>query len=91
MAWGLWDLEVTPWHQAFMVVSWLYLVGSAIYKMVVYGRIAASHVVGALVLLALVPVAFQLDLLTMGWLTTIVLLAISWWDIRHPVQGCERG
>ena len=69
----------------------LYLVGSAIYKKVVYGRIAASHVVGALVLLALVPVAFQLDLLTMGWLTTIVLLAISWWDIRHPVQGCERG
>ena len=30
MAWGLWDLDVTPWHQAFMVVSWLYLVGSAI-------------------------------------------------------------
>ncbi len=30
MAWGLWHLEITPWHQAFMVVSWLYLVGSAI-------------------------------------------------------------
>lgn len=30
MAWGLWNLNVTPWHQAFMVVSWLYLVGSAI-------------------------------------------------------------
>lgn len=30
MAWGLWHLNVTPWHQGFMAVSWLYLVGSAI-------------------------------------------------------------
>lgn len=29
MAWGLWSLNVDPWHRAFMVVSWLYLVGSA--------------------------------------------------------------
>lgn len=29
MAWGLWGLNVAPWHRGFMVVSWLYLVGSA--------------------------------------------------------------
>ncbi len=30
MAWGLWSLNIEPWHRGFMVVSWLYLVGSAI-------------------------------------------------------------
>ena len=65
----------------------LYLLGSAVYKKVVYGRIAASHVVGAVVLLALVPLAFRLDLLTIGWLTTVVLLAISWCDIRQPQRA----
>ena len=29
MAWGLWGLTITPWHRGFMVVSWLYVVGSA--------------------------------------------------------------
>ena len=68
----------------------IYLLGSAIYKKVVYGHITASHVVGAVVLLALVPVAVRLDLLTIGWLTTVVLLAVSWWDIwslRRSRQG----
>lgn len=60
----------------------LYLLGSAVYKQVVYGRLAASHIVGALALVALIPVSLRTDLLTMGWLTTIVLLAVSWWDLR---------
>lgn len=30
MAWGLWGLNIAPWHRGFMVVSWLYLVGSAV-------------------------------------------------------------
>lgn len=30
MVWGLWSLNIEPWHRGFMVVSWLYLVGSAI-------------------------------------------------------------
>ena len=61
----------------------VYLLGSAIYKRVVYGSIATSHVLGALALVALVPLSFKTDLLTMGWLTTAVLLAVSWWDIRR--------
>ena len=60
----------------------VYLLGSAIYKNVVYGRIALSHVLGAAVLLVLVPLSFGLDLLTTGWLTTLVLLAVAWWDLR---------
>lgn len=29
MAWGIWGLNITPWHRGFMVVSWLFLVSSA--------------------------------------------------------------
>ena len=29
MAWGLWSLGIDTWHRGFMVVGWLYLVGSA--------------------------------------------------------------
>lgn len=60
----------------------VYLLGSAIYKKMVYGRLAASHIVGALALVVLIPVSFRTDLLAMGWLTTIVLLVVSWWDLR---------
>ena len=60
----------------------VYLVGSAIYKRVVYGRMPRSHLLGALALLLLVPVAPYANLLTMGWLTTGLLLAMAWWDIR---------
>lgn len=41
-------------------------------------------------LLALVPISQRTDLLTLSWLTTIVLLAVSWWDLRrgaHPVTA----
>ncbi len=60
----------------------IYLVGSAVYKHVVYGRIPRSHLVGALALVALVPVGYAASLLVMGWLTTVVLMAIGMWDMR---------
>ena len=60
----------------------IYLIGSAIYKKVVYGTVPLSHAVGVVVLAGLIPVAFTVDLLTMGWLTTIVMLAVGIWDAR---------
>ena len=60
----------------------IYLLGSAIYKKVVYGVVPASHILGVVVLLALVPLASQVDLLTIGWATTIVMLAVSFWEGR---------
>jgi low temperature requirement protein LtrA len=60
----------------------IYLVGSAIYKNVVYGCIPASHVAGVIALLALIPVGYAVDLLTMGWMTTIVMLVICIWEGR---------
>lgn len=37
---------------------------------------------GVAALLALIPVAPFVDLLTMGWLTTIVMLATGFWEGR---------
>lgn len=60
----------------------IYLLGSAVYKKAVYGVLPASHIAGVVALLALVPVAPFVDLLTMGWLTTIVMLAAGFWEGR---------
>lgn len=58
----------------------IYLVGSAIYKKIVYGVFPLSHIVGVLAFLALIPAGFFTDLLTMGWLTTIVMLVVGLWE-----------
>lgn len=60
----------------------VYLVGSAIYKRVVYGGLPMSHIAGALALAMLVPMAVRTDLLTVGWLTTIVMLAVGFWEMH---------
>jgi low temperature requirement protein LtrA len=57
----------------------LFLLGSAIYKRVVYGVLPGSHLAGALVLLAAVPVAFVVNMLVTGWLSTAVMLVVSFW------------
>lgn len=44
--------------------------------------VPASHLAGVLMLLALVPVARGVDLLVMGWLTTLVVLVVSFWEGR---------
>lgn len=58
----------------------IYLLGSVIYKRVVHGALPLSHLVGALMLLALAPVALVADMLVMGWLTTAVVLVVSFWE-----------
>lgn len=53
----------------------LYLAGSAIYKRVVYGRVPVSHLAAVAVLVLLVPLWLRVELLSAGWLTTLVMLA----------------
>jgi low temperature requirement protein LtrA len=60
----------------------IYLVGSAIYKRVVYGRAPRSHVAGVVALALLGAVATRLDLLMLGWATTAVVVAIGMVEIR---------
>lgn len=61
----------------------IYLIGSAIYKKVVYGVIPTSHVFGVLALLAAIPVGYMADLLEMGILTTVIMLVVSVWEGRN--------
>jgi low temperature requirement protein LtrA len=58
----------------------IFLLGSAVYKKVVYGKMRASHVAGFAALLILIPIAPIVDLLTMGWLTTMIMLVVSLWE-----------
>ena len=58
----------------------VYLLGSAVYKRVVYGSVPLSHIAGALALLVLVPLGQGAPLLYMGWLTTALLLGAGWWE-----------
>lgn len=61
----------------------IYLIGSAIYKKVVYGVIPMSHIFGVLVLLIAIPVGYVADLLEMGILTTVIMLVVSIWEGRN--------
>jgi len=60
----------------------IYLLGSAIYKRVVYGTTPLSHVLGAGLLLVTVAGAHRLPLLVQCWMTTAVVLGVGLWESR---------
>ena len=62
----------------------VYLLGSGVYKWVVYGCVPPSHVAGAVALLALIPVGYASNLLAMGWLTSAVLVGVVLWEAKVP-------
>ncbi len=68
----------------------IYLLGGAIYKKIVYGVIPVSHIAGATALLGVIPLSAAFSLLVMGWLTTIIVLAVCFWEkwaIRRKQTG----
>lgn len=60
----------------------VFLLGCAIYKRIVYGRIPLSHIGGVIALALATPVALRADLLTMGWITAAILIAVGIWETR---------
>ncbi|WP_206121418.1 MULTISPECIES: low temperature requirement protein A [unclassified Burkholderia] len=60
----------------------IYILGSAIYKRIVYGVIPRSHIASAIALGGLAICFGDLGTLEMGWATTVVLLVASWWETR---------
>ena len=48
-----------------------------------------SHVAGAALLAALIPVLLRTDLLAAGWLTSAVMLGVGLWEgrIRRAVRA----
>jgi low temperature requirement protein LtrA len=55
----------------------LYLAGNAAYKRIVYGALPLSHLIGAALLVALWPLARQVDRLTAGIVTSLVLIGVA--------------
>lgn len=60
----------------------IYLLGSALYKRVVYAVVPLSHVWPAVLLVAFFPACGHVRLLWIGWVTTIVLLLVAWHESR---------
>ncbi|MGC4026938.1 MAG: low temperature requirement protein A [Mesorhizobium sp.] len=58
----------------------IYLLGSAVYKRVVYGVAPISHIASIIVLAVLLLLTGHVDLLTMGWITTLVMLGAGLWE-----------
>ncbi|WP_448950331.1 low temperature requirement protein A [Labrys neptuniae] len=80
--------EAPPWAHAVTLVAGpvIYLIGSAIYKKVVYGRIPRSHLLGAILLLALLAAVPALDMLAMAWMTCTILLGLGLWEGRQLLR-----
>jgi low temperature requirement protein LtrA len=68
----------------------IYLLGSLIYKHIVYQKIAFTHVGGLFALAALAAVAPHTDRLTVGGLTLAILIAVAAGETairhRHPLN-----
>jgi low temperature requirement protein LtrA len=60
----------------------IYLLGSSVYKKVVYGAVPVSHIVGVVAFAVLVPISLTTDLLMIGGLTSAILLAVVLWELR---------
>ena len=60
----------------------LYLLGSALYKRIVYGVVPRSHLLGACALMLCVPLTQRAGLLLPAALGTAMLLAVSLWEMR---------
>lgn len=69
----------------------IYLLGNALYKRVIYGRIPLSHWIGAALLALIVPFAFRTDLLMVCGLTTLTLMTVAAWEsISRRRSGAGR-
>jgi low temperature requirement protein LtrA len=58
----------------------LYLVGNALYKKVVYGRIPRSHAVGIMALVVATAFSPLTNLLALGSLMTLILSVVAGWE-----------
>lgn len=77
------DAHAKPAYAAVLVGGpALYLLGNALFKRAVYGRLPLSHLVGLLGLAALGSLAFLMDLLMVASLTTLLLIAVAAWETR---------
>lgn len=58
----------------------IYLLGSALYKRIIYGWLPLSHLGGLAMLVVLAPIAPHTDLLMVGGLTSAVMCVVAAWE-----------
>ena len=80
--------EAPPWAHAVTLIAGpvIYLLGSAIYKRVVYGHIPRSHLIGAILLLVVTGLAPMANMLSVAWMACIILLALGLWEGRRLLR-----
>ncbi len=74
--------EPVGWPTAWLLLGGpaIYVVGSGLYKRVVYGWFPLSHWIGLALIALIAPFAFHTDLLMTGGLTTLVLVVVAAWE-----------
>ena len=87
--------DAIPWKYALVLAGgpFLYLLGNALFKRVVYGRFPLSHGIGMAALLLLLPAMPYLHLLLAGALTTAVMVLVTLWEAwaRRQSPGAAHG
>lgn len=73
----------TPYIITLLAGPAIYLLGNALYKKVVYGKVPVSHLAGLAALVVLAPFAYATDLLMIGGLTTVIMLVVGFWESRN--------
>lgn len=68
----------------------LFLLGNLLFKFVIAGRWALSHLAGMLALLVLAALAGVLNTLILALLTTLVLVVVSLWESRLTQMEMRR-
>ena len=58
----------------------IYLIGNALYKLIVYRKFPLSHGIGLALLAVSLPFAHSFNMLAVGTWTTLVILAVAAWD-----------
>jgi low temperature requirement protein LtrA len=62
----------------------IYLIGNAVYKRIVYGAFPLSHLVGAALLIAALPLTMHTSRLAAGTATTAILVVVAAWQTFRP-------
>lgn len=69
----------------------IYLLGNALFKRVVYGQFPRSHAIGMATLLLLTPWMPMLNLLAAGALTTAVMVLVTLWEAYTRRKAASNG
>lgn len=66
----------------------LFLAGHALFKWTVFGTLSWSHIVAIAVLIALIPLGFEIPTLALSSVTALVVFGLAVWDPWSIEDAC---